>query len=450
MKKIQACPSLSNIYYFLLLSVILSCQKKWDEPPLYTGSDEAADFTIDALRLMHFPGNFEMITDDRSIEGIVVADDQSDNFYKSILIQDGTGAITLRLDGFGLFNDYPIGRKLLVKLKGLWMGDYGNMLQLGIAVDRSNLVYPELLPIPKPLFSRFLVPKTLLNSIAPKKVKIADLSDSLQGCLIQLAGMEFSANDTAKPLADVVNQLSVNRTLRSCDGRSIYLRTSGFARFAGIKTPRGNGTVTAIYSVFNTTKQLIIRDTSDLQMADLRCTGTQTKQLFSEDFEQISLGMPLQLLGWKNIPEVGDIVFTGKSFSGNHYAEISAFATGKTAVISWLILPRVDLNNSADEVVIFDTKDGFDNGGDLQLLVSSNYDGNDIPWKAKWTSLKPVISKGSVTGIADSWASSGKISLKGFSGKVSLAFRYEAADPNEIQNKRTTLFQLDNIRILGN
>lgn len=450
MKKSQTHFIHTLLFAWILFSVLFSCQKKWDTPPVYTGPDETANFTIGSLRLMHFPGNFEMLTDDKFIEGIVVADDQSDNFYKSILIQDTTGAITLRLDGFGLYNDFPVGRKLLVKLKGLWMGDYGNMLQLGIGVDRSNPVYPELLPIPKPLFSRYLVPKSFQNIISPAKVKIADLSDSLQGCLIELANLEFIPNDTAKPFADAVNQVSVNRTLKSCDGHNIYLRTSGFARFAGIKTPRGNGTVTAIYSVFNTAKQLIIRDTSDLQMTDLRCTGTQAKQLFSEDFEQVSPGIPLQIAGWKNIPETGAVFFTGKSFNGNNYTEISAFATGESAVISWLVLPRIDLNNSTDEVLVFDSKDGFDNGGDLQLLVSGNYDGGDAPWKAKWTGLKPVISKGSVTGIAGTWVNSGKISLKGFSGKVSLAFRYEAADPKEIQNKKTTLFQLDNIRILGN
>ncbi|MDE3252156.1 MAG: hypothetical protein KGO92_05070, partial [Bacteroidota bacterium] len=201
MKRIPSVTLLPKSFLFLIV-FFLSCQKKWDEPPVYTGPDETANFTIGALRLMHFPGNFEKITDDRFIEGIVVADDQSDNFYKSVLIQDSTGAITLRLDGFGLYTDYPVGRKLLVKLKGLWMGDYGNMLQLGIGVDRSNQVYPELLPIPKPLFSRYLVPKSLQNMVVPVKVTIADLSDSLQGCLIELANMEFTPNDTAKPFAD--------------------------------------------------------------------------------------------------------------------------------------------------------------------------------------------------------------------------------------------------------
>ncbi len=430
--------------------MVLSCQKKFDEPPVYTGSDSLSNFTIGALRLLHFPGSFEKLPDDKMIAGIIVADDSSDNFYKSIIIQDSTGAITLRLDGFGLFNDYPIGRKLLVKLTGLWMGDYGRMLQLGIGVDRSDPAYPELQPIPLPLFNRFLVPGSLHNPVHPKKIKLNELGDSLQGCLVQLSGMEFSPADTAKPFADVVNKLSVNRTLKACGGGNIYVRTSGFASFAGIKTPRGNGTITAIYSVFNTSKQLIIRDTPDLQMTGLRCTGTQVKTLLSEDFEQVPVGSISQLSGWKNVPETGDVLFSAKSFSGNKYAEISAFATGKPVLISWLILPGVNLDNSADEVLLFDTKDGFDNGGELQVLLSTNYDGGITPWKAKWTNLKPLISKGAVAGIADQWVNSGKLSLKGFSGIVSIAFRYVAADPPDDKDKRTTLFQLDNIQILGN
>jgi hypothetical protein len=67
------------------------------------------------------------------------------------------------------------------------------------------------------------------------------------------------------------------------------------------------------------------------------------------------------------------------------YAEISAFATNKPLVNSWLILPPVNLGNSANETLSFQTKDGFDNGAVLQVFVSTNYDGGNTPWKAKWT-----------------------------------------------------------------
>jgi hypothetical protein len=86
----------------------------------------------------------------------------------------------------------------------------------------------------------------------------------------------------------------------------------------------------------------------------------------------------------------------------------------------------------------------------LQVFASTNYDGGNTPWKAKWTLLKAAISKGSVSTINNNWVSSGSISLAGFSGMVYIAFRYDGADPVSVLDKRTTRFQLDNVRIEAN
>ena len=142
-----------SVMCWLILSASgIFCHKKFDEPPPYTGPVIKANITIQDLRAMHFPGNFEKLMDEFIIEGVVVADDSKDNFYKSIVIQDSTGGITIRLDGFGLYNFYPVGRKVFVKLKDLWLGDYAKMIQLGAGVDRSDPAFPELIPVPQPLY----------------------------------------------------------------------------------------------------------------------------------------------------------------------------------------------------------------------------------------------------------------------------------------------------------
>lgn len=430
--------------------IIIACNKKFDEPPPYHGLDIKANLSIRELRNMHFPGNFEKILDEYTIEGTIIADDKKDNFYKSIVVQDSTAGITVRLDGFGLHNSYPVGMKLYIKLKELWLGDYGKMLQLGAGVDRSDPNFPELIAIPQPLFNRYLSRGGILNAVVPKTVRLDELNDSLQSCLVIIADVEIPPTDTGRPFADVVNKLSVNHSIRSCKGGSVVLRTSGFASFANLKTPRGNGSITAVYSVFRTEKQLLIRDTSDLQLNGLRCTGTGAKLLLYEDFEAIATSADLAVTAWKNIAETGAKHWQGKMANNNKYAEINAFATNQPMLVSWLILPAVNLSNSANEVLSFLTRDGFDNGGVLQVYLSTNYDGGFTPWKAKWVPLKAIISKGSVTGIRSDWVPSGKISLAGFPGMVHIAFRYDGADPGSIFDKRTTSFQLDNVKIEGN
>lgn len=437
------------LFLFLWISS-LSCHKKFDEPPPYNGLQIQPNLSIADLRKMHFTGNFEKILDELVIMGIIIADDSSDNFYKSIVIQDSTAGITVRLDGFGLHNSYPVGMKVYIKLKELWLGDYGKMLQLGAGVDRSDPNFPVLIPIPQPLFNRFLLKADLSNPVIAKTIRLDELHDSLQSCLVKITDAELSPTDTGTPYADAINKLAVNHTLRSCRGGSVVLRSSGFASFANLKTPRGNGTITAVYSVFRTEKQLLIRDTADVQLHGLRCTGAGAKLLLYEDFEAAGYATDLVIPNWKNIPEAGAKPWQGKKANNNTYAEINAFATSQPMVVSWLVLPAVNLSNSANEVLSFVTKDGFDNGGVLLVYVSTNYDGGSAPWKAKWVQLKAVISKGAITGISSNWVSSGKLSLAGFSGSIHIAFRYDGADPVNVFDKRTTSFQLDNVKIEGN
>jgi len=92
--------------------------------------------------------------------------------------------------------------------------------------------------------------------------------------LIQLDAVEFGYSELGQTYADAVNKYSENRTITDCYGNKTILRTSGFAAFAGDTLPEGNGTLTAIFSVFSSDFQLIINDTRGVQFADSRCTGS--------------------------------------------------------------------------------------------------------------------------------------------------------------------------------
>ncbi|MEI6264419.1 MAG: DUF5689 domain-containing protein [Sphingobacteriia bacterium] len=436
----------------LLLSIFLwpSCYKKLDEPPLYAGTMIQATQSIRTMRAAHIPGNFEKLSDNQIITGIVIANDATDNFYKTIVIQDSTGGISVRLDGFGLATDYPIGQRLFIRLNGLWLGEYGGMLQLGGSVDYADPSFPEIIPIPTPLFSKYILVGNKEAVPAPIKVRFEQLKDSMQSRLVQIDSIELVASDTAKSFGDAINKATVSHTLTICNGGTIYLRTSGFAKFAALKTPRGNGTITGIYTIFGSQKQLVVRDTSDLSMNNLRCSNGGPKQLFYEDFESIPVNTNLTINGWKNIPETGGKYFTGKITGGNRYAEISAFASNQPLISSWLILPPINLNNSSNEQLSFLTKDAFDNGASLQVFISSNYDGSNTPWKARWTLLKTIVSKGNINGIAPKWTESGKISLTGYTNTIYIVFKYDGNDLPNAVNMRTTAFQLDEIKIMGN
>lgn len=455
MSMISSSMGLKNGYIqwvciFFLWGTFCNCEKVWDAPPIYTGPKLKANMSIKELLRLHIPNNYEKISADYIIEGTVTANDKTDNFYKSIIIQDSTAAITIKLDGYNLFTKYPVGQKLGIALNGLWLSDYAGMTQIGIGVDRSDPASPFLLGIPQPLMNRYISLLAGGKLMKPIPVLATGLADSLKGCLVAIEQLEFVASDTGKPYADLVNQLPASHTLRTCSIGNLYLRTSGFASFGNALTPRGNGTATGIYTVFRTQKQLVIRDTSDMQLTGLRCSVTGPKTLFAQDFTTAFTDSVFVAAGYKNIAEVGGKYFTAKKTSANSYLEISAFAARQNVVISWLILPPINLDHSANEILHFDTKDGFDNGAILQAMVSTNYDGGNNPARAKWTLLPAVMSKGSNSGFAPQWMFSNNLDVSKFKGNVYIAFRYEGNDPSAAIGKLTTSFRLDNIMVQGN
>ena len=266
---------MKNIFYFiciLSLTVFVCCNKKFDEPPVSGDPDIKPTLSVQELKSKHTIGNIDALTSDDVISGVVVADDKSGNFYKQIIIQDSTGGIAIRMDGSNLYTDYPTGRKIFIKLKGLYLGDYNKSIQLGAGIDNSNPSSLNVTPIAPLLFNKYIIKGSLDNKITPVVVTPDDLNDSYQNTLVQLNNYQFAVADTSKTYADKTQASSaVSYSLKTCSNKSITLRTSSYASFAGINVPNGNGSITGIYTTFGSSKQLYIRDTSDVQFTNKRC-----------------------------------------------------------------------------------------------------------------------------------------------------------------------------------
>lgn len=282
---------LLGMLFFMTAGLITtSCNKKFDAPPSFIEPDIQANTTIKQLKAMHTMGNIERITEDIIVGGVVVADDKSGNFYKSIAIQDATGGITVRLDGSNLFNSYPVGRKIYIRMKGLYLGDYNKLYQIGGGVDDSDPSRPELAPLASSLFDTYIVKGSTGNTVTPKVVTLDQLHDSLQSMLIQLNGMEFIPADTSKTYADAAGKQTRNLYVKACSGNNLILRTSGYSTFAGVNVPNGNGTLLSVYTVFGTTKQLVIRDTSDVRFTGPRCGAGPTTETNIADLRALYTG----------------------------------------------------------------------------------------------------------------------------------------------------------------
>lgn len=262
---------------FMFTAVLaVSCKRTFSDPPPAGAPDIVSNISIKDIKARYTSGAPVLIADDAVIEGVVSCDDRSGNYYQQIALQDSTGGVLLRLAGNNLFNNYPVGRKIFVKLKGLYLGQYNGTLQFGGGVDSAYISQGGVTLLASNLHDQHIVKGPLNQPLEPKVVTVSQLTTTLQdkyvSTLIKLVGYEFSSADRSKNYAD--DGFSGNRIIQDCSNLSankITLRTSNYSNFATLPVPQGNGEIIAVYSYFGSTKQLTIRDTTDVRFTNPRC-----------------------------------------------------------------------------------------------------------------------------------------------------------------------------------
>ena len=262
---------LFSFLFFAVLGLTFSgcVDQAFDEPPVRGLPTLTANATIAQVRDLHTLGtNATEITEDWVIAGLVVADDESGNLYQNLVIEDASSGIVIRLGSAGLFALYPVGTELFVKVKGLYINDFNNLYQ--ITGDASGAV------IASPLISEYVVAgakkevtptPTTLNEILNNPTAFKNLLSRL----IILEDIQFADVDLGATYALAGGGSGRNRTLEDCAGNAVVVRNSDFADFAGAPIPEGNGTLTAVLSIFGSTVQLTLRNTDDVQFTGTRC-----------------------------------------------------------------------------------------------------------------------------------------------------------------------------------
>ncbi len=226
-----------------------------------------SNVTIQEVKAL-YPGYVEQITDDLILEGYVVSSDESGNIYKTLYIQDAlenpTQGISISLDQTDSYGLFPLGSKVYIYLKDLYIGDYGGVIQIGdLSIDENGIADFSRIPTSK---TDLVIKRACeISEITPKEVTIDEINDDLLGTLIQINDVQVSDLNVGTPYS--MPDTSENKILKNCDGQTIILRNSGYSDFASNPMPEGKGSVVAILSKYNSDYQLFIRDEAD--MSDL-------------------------------------------------------------------------------------------------------------------------------------------------------------------------------------
>ena len=243
-----------------------------------------ATMTIRALKNLYYGPNVStvpvLIDSDIVISGIINGDDRSGNLYKVISLQDSTGGLQVKIDGSSLYYTYPQGRRILIKLKGLYFFSYGGTIEIGAYIDHSSS-YLSVGPIPLGSAPNYIIKGKWGLTVTPIVTTATQLEQSdwlhTQSMLYEIDNVQYRYTDTGTIYADPVGKLSVNKLLDDCSGNAtMVVRTSGYAAFASAKPAKGNGKILGLFTYYSYASsgnyQFTIRDTTDVQFTnDRRC-----------------------------------------------------------------------------------------------------------------------------------------------------------------------------------
>jgi len=408
-----------TIIIFSAVYLFYSCNKTYDNPPV----NEVPIGNVISIGDLkdEYPGNAVTIDSNYTIFGNITSEETNGNFYKEVFIQDLSGAIKLKLKASG---GLYIGDSVRINVQGLTMSDYGELIQLdNVDVDQQ---------VVKIATEKF---------ITPFEATISQLSLSEdQSRLVKLNNVEFS--DLGMTYADAVNLSTGSRTLSDCNGNIMSVRTSGYANFANDTLPSGNGSITGIFTIYNSEKQFVIRDVNEVTMDSSRCnaggggSGGSGDYLY-KDFDDGSLTSG----GWKTFwsgtnPNIGEWeMLFGTIAKASNYSNFNNYACE-----SWLVSPNIDLSNATAPYLIFDNDTKY-NGPQLELYISSNYDGVSNPdTQGSWFELTSFVPNWDPDSNDWGFVSSGNIDLTQFiSSSVTIAYKYIGS------NSDGATWEVDNI-----
>ncbi|MBK8556615.1 MAG: choice-of-anchor J domain-containing protein [Lewinellaceae bacterium] len=424
----------------LMVGLAACVKTEFDEPPL--GGEPiniTANATIKALKALHItPGGYDKVVDDMIISGVVVMDDRSGNYYKTLVIQDSTGGIEVKFNDGYLYNQYPVGRRMYIKCQGLILSDYNGLTQLtGSTVEQGGQLSGVGITAAQ---IRDKVVKGPISDTppVPRVTTLGAINADMVSTLLQFNDVEFIKADTGKTYADPVTKYNLNRTIEDCNSLQIILRSSGYAEFAGALTPGGKGTITGVLGIYNGTYQFFIRDTYDVQMEGERCGAVPATGLTSlnETFDGTSTNVDVDIIAWTNIAVQGNRIWRGASFSGDKFASATAYNSSLAAMETWLITPPIDLRTQKS--LNFQSSSGYYVHDGLSVWVSTDFNGQN-PSAATWTQLNFTKPTPNASGYSD-FVSSGNIALPVFNGKGWIGFKYSGDT-----NTNTTTWRFDDV-----
>lgn len=392
-----------------------------------------------------YTGQVEAITQNLVVKGYVTSSDQTGNFYKEFYMQDDptnpTAAISVSLNQVDSYNQFNKGREVYILLNGLFIGENSSeVITIGGGEDGD-----EVSQITQNTVADFIFRSSNTETIEPLTVAMSSVNQAHLGMFVQLENAQFVSGLEGQSFVSPTDDFDTQRQLVSCDnGAEFLVETSSFANFSDITLPTdGRGTIAGVITQSYGGDDIVmaLNDLEDIDFSSNRCDP-----VFEETFSSATDGTDLNVTGWTNFAEAGSELWTEQVYSGNGYAEFSAYNTGDASNIGWLISPAIDMDAQAGEMLNFQTEYAYPDAGHypLEVFVSTDFDGTEAGVAtATWEPISATIAHPDNTADWFTWVDSGAIDLSSYTGSLYIAFKYTGSDTS---NQNGTI-HVDNVVI---
>ena len=229
------------------------------------------------------------ITEDWQLKVRVTGNDIQGNIYNEVAVEDESGeGILICIQKSGLFGILPVGQEILVNLKDLYIGIYGNNVQIGTPyTNSSGRTFTSRMPFNTWNEHFKILGDADASKVVPEEFDVTKLKDeayvkSHRGKLMTLKNVEMDKADGTMawaPEADKDAGNGVSRTVKingrvytSGNNSLMVVRSSTYADFAALAMPKGKVNLTGIFTVYATnpsrygyTWQILLRSIDDVE-----------------------------------------------------------------------------------------------------------------------------------------------------------------------------------------
>lgn len=361
-------------HLFISLAMLCACVKdgSFEAPDPHCSGDLVTNIGYGEVKDM-YKGETVEILGDLILEGYITSSDQMGNFFGVLHFQDRavdpTEGFQIEIDVRDSHLLYPVGSKVLIKLKGLYLGMSKGVFKIGGQFTSFGNISVGRLPaavVDQHLFFSC----DAVKAIDPVRITLADLSENLTNTLVQIQGVEIKEEEVGLPFADAMVETA--RTLIDCMDRELTLLNSGYSDFQGELLPELNGSIVGVLVRENQKYQLAIRNLGDMDFGGERCAElvdefTSGKffiseladpdndvtarfvELYNSDLEPLSLkGWTLRRYTNANIGVSSTIDLSGSVIGSEQTFVISPNATAFESVYGFAPDLGVGANSPAD------------------------------------------------------------------------------------------------------